>query len=171
MASMQIEDLYRCLVESMPMGDIRGYDVSKIQERTVMQGSEDGFAEAVVLGAMGKIEGLVMEGLKIQMSSTKRGPTGMKKINNEKTREGAVLIMLIRIRDPEESYETVGEHMVALIEVSAAEMADKKYHTEGVHVAGIRWATTRNAEEHYIWSASVEGCNNYVRNPDIYFAT
>ena len=47
MLLMGTEDLHDCLVESLPMGDITDYNVSKIQKR----------AEAIVLGAIEKIEG------------------------------------------------------------------------------------------------------------------
>ena len=166
---MGIEDLYDCLVESLPMGDIRGYDISKILKMAVMQGSEEGFMEAIIFSSLEKIERLVMEGLRIHMSSTRRGAMGARKNEKEQSKGCAVLLMLIKVRDPEERYETVGDLMVGLIEVSAAEMGERKHDTEGVHVAGMKCALTRSGcDEYFMWSVSTEGCC-CVRNPDIAF--
>lgn len=163
---MEIEDLYDCLVESMSMDDLSGSDISKMQKRIVTQGSEDGFMEAIVLAEIEKIEGLVTEGLKIQMSSTRRRAKATRKYKKEWKKGCAVLVMLVQVRDPEEHYESVGELMIALVEVSAAEKGERVYQAEGVHVAGIKHAKMTNSEEYYMWHASIEGCN-CVRNPDL----
>ncbi|XP_020265861.1 uncharacterized protein LOC109841335 [Asparagus officinalis] len=166
MASMGMEDLYDCLTESMPMGDLRHSDLSKMQKRIVTQGSEDGFVEAVLLGATEELEVLAMEGLRIQMSSTRKGSVNMRNNERARNKEPVVLAMLVQVRDPEERYESVGELMIALVEVSDVEKGERKYHSEGVHVAGIKCVTVTNGEEYYMWSASAEGCSR-MRNTDI----
>ena len=61
------------------------------------------------------------------MSSTRRDAMVERKNEKEQSKGCAVLLMLIKLRDPEERDEIVGDLMVGLIEVSvAAEMGERK---------------------------------------------
>ncbi|XP_072968098.1 uncharacterized protein [Typha angustifolia] len=180
MMSMKMEDLCKCLMESMPMRDITGQRRDEITGKPVLQGSEDGFMEAILLAAMEKMEGLVLEGLRIQMGSSRQGNNGIEKRGREKetTDDCVVVVVLIQVRDPKEDFGATGELMIGIIEASAADMEGTRFNIRGVHVAGLSFTRKRIDGKDFLWSASLQGCRGshtsccwqYVRNPDRVFA-
>ncbi|XP_026656598.1 uncharacterized protein LOC113461173 [Phoenix dactylifera] len=175
MASMKVEDLLNSLFESMPMANITGCRTGERKGKPVLVGPENGFLEAILLDAMEKMEGLVLEGLRIQMGpSIKANVKGSK--GKEISRQCLILLMLIQVRDPKEDNGAVGEFMIGLIEASAAEVSGRRFHIHGVHIAGMKYMK-RTSGKDFIWSVSAERCKGncnsccwHVRNPDIVFA-
>lgn len=177
MASMRMEDLLGSLFESMSMTNISGCKTGECRGKSVLEGSEDGFVEAILLDAMEKMEGLVLEGLRIQMESSSKAINIKERKGKVRSRHCLVLLMLIQVRDPMEGNGAVGEFMIGLIEASAAEVSARRFHIHGVHIAGIKRMRRTNGKD-FIWSASAERCKGtcnsccwqHGRNPEIVFA-
>ena len=165
------------LFESMSMTNISGCKTDQCRGKFVLEGSEDGFMEAILLDAMEKMEGLVLEGLRIQMGSSSKAINIKESKGKERSRQCLVLLMLIQVRDPMEDNGAVGEFMIGLIEASAAEVSSRRFHIHGIHIAGIKRMRRTNGKD-FIWSASAERCKRtcnsccwqHVRNPDNVFA-
>ncbi|RWV95293.1 hypothetical protein GW17_00042087 [Ensete ventricosum] len=172
MASLKRGELCECLHESMPMSNLSGRHAGEIKGKRVVSGSEEHFVEAVLLGSVEKMEGLALEGLRIQMGGGGRAAAEVAEKKAEAgSKERMVLVMLVQVRDPRENYEAVGEAMIGLIEASAAgEEGSSRLDVQGLHVAGMKSVQARDL----IWSTSLRGCKGcclqYVRNPDRFFA-
>lgn len=182
MASCKREEVCKYLEESMSLQDVSPHRSGEIRGKKVAEGSEDDFMEALLLSAIDKLESLAMEGLRIQMGN---GASG-NEVAEENTDKGAianknhvVLVVLIQIRDPKESYEAVGEPMIGLLESAAEEVAaGKRLELQGIHVAGMKCTTAAADVRDYIWSTSLKGCKelhksycvHLVRNPNRFFA-
>ena len=69
MAAMGADNLCRYLIQSMPLKDIAGQDNpgEPVRRTTAGLSSGDDDDDDLVLRAMGKLESLVLEGLKIQI--------------------------------------------------------------------------------------------------------
>ncbi|OAY68199.1 hypothetical protein ACMD2_23210 [Ananas comosus] len=183
MVSMKMEDLCRCLMESMPMRDITGIRASEIASRTGLPSCEDNYTEAILLNAMDKMEGLVLEGLRIQMSSSRCESDFLARRSKEAsstttTDECVVVVVLIQVRDPKEGHGGIGELMIGLIEAKILDVEGKRFSVSGVHVAGLSFTRRRIDGRDFLWSASLQSCRGtesnccwkYVRNPDRVFA-
>ncbi|KAG6488471.1 hypothetical protein ZIOFF_049714 [Zingiber officinale] len=184
MASCKREEVCKYLEESMPLQDVSPHRSGEIRGKKVAEGSEDDFMEALLLSAIDKMESLAVEGLRIQMGTGGGGNEVAEEENPEKAamanEDRVVLVVLIQIRDPKESYEAVGELMIGLIESDAGEAAaGKKLELQGIHIAGMKCTTAAVADgRDYIWSTSIKGCKglhkscclHLVRNPNRFFA-
>lgn len=185
---MKMEDLCRCLMESMPMRDITGVRASEIAGRTGLPRCEDNYTEAILLNAMDKMEGLVLEGLRIQMSSSRcksdfltrrsKGASSTTTTTTAATDECVVVVVLIQVRDPKEGHGAIGELMIGLIEAKILDVEGKRFSVSGVHVAGLSFTRKRIDGRDILWSTSLQSCRGtesnccwkYVRNPDRVFA-
>lgn len=136
MASMTMEDLVNSLFESMPMGNITGCRTGELRGKPVLVGCEDGFLEAILLDAAEKMEGLVLEGLRIQMGSSTKATKYSR--GKERRRQYLVLLMSIQVKDPKEDNGAVGNFLIGLIEASAAEESGRRFQIHGVHIAGMK---------------------------------
>ncbi|URE18704.1 hypothetical protein MUK42_10488 [Musa troglodytarum] len=176
MASLRRGELCECLHESMPMSNLSGRHTGEIKGKRVVTGAEEHFVEAVLLGSVEKMEGLALEGLRIQMGGGGRAAAEVVEKKAEAgSKERMVLVMLVQVRDPRENYEAVGEAMIGLIEASAAgEGGSSRLDVQGLHVAGMKSVQARSEGRDLIWSTSLRGCKGcclqYVRNPDRFFA-
>ncbi|CAD6218161.1 unnamed protein product [Miscanthus lutarioriparius] len=190
MAAMRAEDLWKFLVQLMPLKDITGQkNPGEPVRRTARPISGDDLVEALVLDAMGKLEYLVLEGLKIQMASpaTEPATATAAAAGGDGRRDKAVSkdcsmvhVVLMQARDPKERYGAIGDPMIGLIEASL-EMKDAttvRRRMLGLHVAGISSVMSRPSDGRCVlWSAYLRRCNDgdgggdgcrciCVRNPD-----
>ncbi|URD99674.1 hypothetical protein MUK42_28832 [Musa troglodytarum] len=159
MASLRRGDLWKCLHESMSMSNLSGHEQAQIKGKKVIMGSEDHFVEAALLDSMEYMEGLALEGLRIQMG-TSGGRAGevAEKGKAATRKDGMVLVMMIQMRDPKENYEAVGEPMIGFIEAAAA-AGSRRFDVQGVQVAGMKSSTRAGSDgRDFIWSASLTGC-------------
>lgn len=151
-------------------------------------GSGGDFLEAVLFSAMDRMEGLALQGLKIQMKSTATqamaaAAADVADRKRDETDDGMVVqVVLMQARDPERGYEAIGDPMVGVLEASLGRRKDGKVKVEvlGLHVAGINFACGDNCRA-LMWSASLKECRgsrragtgggqpNCVRNPDLAF--
>ncbi|XP_074580755.1 uncharacterized protein LOC141837213 [Curcuma longa] len=182
MALCKREEVCKYLEESMSLQDVSPHRSGEIRGKKVVEGSEDDFMEALLLSAIDKMESLAMEGLRIQMGTGASG-NDVAEENTDKAamanKDRVVLVVLIQIRDPKESYEAVGEPMIGLLESAAGEAAaGKSLELQGIHVAGMKCTTAAADGRDYIWSTSIKGCKglhkscclHLVRNPNRFFA-
>ncbi|CAL9088035.1 unnamed protein product [Musa textilis] len=181
MASLRRGDLWKCLHESMSMSNLSGHEQGQIKGKKVIMGSEDHFVEAALLDSMEYMEGLALEGLRIQMG-TSGGRAGevAEKGKAATRKDGMVLVMMIQMRDPKENYEAVGEPMIGFIEAAAAAAAgSRRFDVQGVQVAGMKSSTRAGSDgRDFIWSASLTGCERtssgcrlqYARHPNRFLA-
>ncbi|CAD5175371.1 unnamed protein product [Musa acuminata subsp. malaccensis] len=179
MASLRRGDLWKCLHESMSMSNLSGHQQGQIKGKKVIMGSEDHFVEAVLLDSMENMEGLALEGLRIQMGTSggRAGEVAEKKGKAATRKDGMVLVMMIQMRDPKENYEAVGEPMIGFIE--AAAVGSRRFDVQGVLVAGMKPSMRAGCDGRgFIWSASLKGCERsssgcclqYVRHPNRFLA-
>ncbi|CAL9052305.1 unnamed protein product [Musa banksii] len=179
MASLRRGDLWKCLHESMSMSNLSGHQQGQIKGKKVIMGSEDHFVEAVLLDSMENMEGLALEGLRIQMGTSggRAGEVAEKKGEAATRKDGMVLVMMIQMRDPKENYEAVGEPMIGFIE--AAAVGSRRFDVQGVQVAGMKPSMRAGCDGRgFIWSASLRGCERsssgcclqYVRHPNRFLA-
>ncbi|THU61465.1 hypothetical protein C4D60_Mb07t23560 [Musa balbisiana] len=158
MASLRRGELCECLHESMPMSNLSGRQTGEIKGKRVVTGAEEHFVEAVLLGSVEKMEGLALEGLRIQMGGGGRAAAAevAEKKAEAGSKERMVLVMLVQVRDPRENYEAVGEAMIGLIEASAAgEGGSSRLDEQGLHVAGMKSVQGRSEGRDLIWSTSL----------------
>lgn len=192
MAAMRAEDLWKFLVQLMPLKDITGQkNPGEPVCRTARPISGVDLVEALVLDAMGKLEYLVLEGLKIQMASPAAATepctatatataVGDGRRDKAVSKDCMVHVVLMQARDPKERYGAIGDPMIGLIEASL-EMKDAttvRRRMLGLHVAGISSVMSRPSDGRCVlWSAYLRRCNDgdgggdgcrciCVRNPD-----
>ena len=185
MAAMGADNLCRYLIQSMPLKDIAGQDNpgEPVRRTTAGLSSGDDDDDDLVLRAMGKLESLVLEGLKIQIITEPAAAVGRRRErDDEAVGKGCCRVhaVLMQARDPTERYAAVGDPMIGLIEASL-EMKDAttvRRRMLGLHVAGISFVMSRPSDGRCVlWSAYLRRCNDgdgggdgcrciCVRNPD-----
>ncbi|KAJ8512851.1 hypothetical protein OPV22_003285 [Ensete ventricosum] len=176
MASLRRGELWKCLHESMSMSNLSGHQQGQIKGKKVIMGSEDHFVEAVLLDSMENMDGLALEGLRIQMGTSggRAGEVAEKKGKAATRKDRMVLVMMmIQMRDPKENYEAVGEPMIGFIEAAAAAaVGSRRFDVQGVQVAGMKSSMRGGSYgRDFIWSASLRGCClQYVRRPNRFLA-
>ncbi|TVU10438.1 hypothetical protein EJB05_43967, partial [Eragrostis curvula] len=188
MTAMRADDLCKFLMKMMPLKDIAGrQNPGEPVRRPARLSSGDDLVDAIIVKAMGMMEGLIQEGLKIQMAST---ATDIAVAADERQRHEPVSkncmvhVVLIQARDPKEWYRAIGDPMIGVIEASLERKDGKvKLEMQGMHVAGISSVKRKSSDGRCIlWSASLRqckgphhgggggGCRCYcVRNPDRVF--
>lgn len=187
MAAIRAQDLCKFLVQLMPLKDITGQKNPGEPVRRTVRPISDDLVEALVLDAMGKMESLVLEGLKIQMASSPatEPATATAAAAGDGRRDKAVVskdcmvyVVLMQARDPKERYGAIGDPMIGLIEASLEKKdATVRQRMLGLHVAGISCVMRRPGDGRCIlWSAygdgggGGDGCRCIcVRNPDRVF--
>lgn len=196
MTMTKAENVCKILLKMMPMKDIAGrQNPGETVLRTARLNSGDDFLEAVLFKAMDKMEGLVLEGLKIQMASTTTDFTttatvaaaDRKREETTVSKDCIVHVVLIQVRDPKEGYGAIGDPMIGLMEASLERKDGKvKLEMQELHIAGIIFSNrTRGDGRGMMWSASLrqckglynggggDGCDgcrySYVRNPNRVF--
>ncbi|WOL19032.1 hypothetical protein Cni_G27829 [Canna indica] len=180
MASCKREELCKCMRESMPMCNLNGHQQGQIKGKKVALGSEDDFVEGILLSSMDNMEGLALEGLRIQMGASGGAVEAAEETARNTNEECGVIVMLVQIRDPKEKYEAVGEPMIGFVEAELTPAAaGRKYDVKGVHVAGMKRTQRRAGGRDFIWSTSIRGCKGlhnicccctkFIRNPDRFF--
>ncbi|KAK3132683.1 hypothetical protein QOZ80_6AG0526250 [Eleusine coracana subsp. coracana] len=176
MTAMRPDDLCKFLANMMPLKDIAGRQTpgGEPVRRPARLSSGKDLVEALVLKAMDRMEGLVMEGLMmIQMANTSSDSTGfnamcrnaeterrfnfLKKWDSAVTgdrqqrhkpvdKDCIVCVILIQVRDPKQRYDAIGELMIGIIEASLEKIDDKvKVKIQGIHVAGIGFANRKSS--------------------------
>ncbi|KAL6601575.1 hypothetical protein ACP70R_044795 [Stipagrostis hirtigluma subsp. patula] len=163
MTAMRADDLCKFLTQMMPLKDVTGrQNPGEPALRTTRPGSGDDLMEALLLKSMDKMEALVLEGLKIQMASTATAtPTATAGQQRQVSKDRMVIVSLMQVRDPMESYGAIGDPMVGLIEASLERKDGKvKLATQGLHVAGISFVNRRKSSDDrcVMWSASLRKC-------------
>ena len=170
MAAMRAEDLYKFLIKMMPLKDITGQqNPGEPVRRTATLSSGDDLLEALVLKAMDKLESLVLEGLKMQMSPPATEPaTVAADADADRRRDEAagkdcmVHVVLVQVRDPSERYAAIGDPMIGLIEASLQRKDGAvKQEMQGQHAAGISFVNRKPRDGRCIsimWSASLRQC-------------
>ncbi|CAN6218716.1 unnamed protein product [Urochloa humidicola] len=191
MAAMRADDLCNSLAEMMPLKDITGQENrgEPVRRGTTRMSSGDDLLEAIIIRAMDKLESLILEGLKIQMASPATEPSTVvaPRRNDEAAigngKDCMVHVVLMQVRDPNESYSAIGDTMVGLVEASLQRKdATVKLEMQGVHVAGMSFVNGKPSEDCgrcVMWSASLRQCKEphggggcrctCVRNPDRVF--
>jgi len=171
MAAMRADDLCKFLVQLMPLKDITGQkNPGEPLRRTARPISGDDLVEALVLDAMGKLEYLVLEGLKIQMASPATEPAAAAAVGDGRRdkavarKDCMVHVVLMQARDPKERYGAIGDPMIGLIETSLEKKKDAtaRLRMLGLHVAGISLAirTPSDGRRCVLWSAYLRRCND-----------
>ncbi|RLN34995.1 uncharacterized protein C2845_PM03G06120 [Panicum miliaceum] len=164
MAAMRAEDLCKFLVQMMPLRDITGQqNPGEPVRRTARLSSGDDLLEALVFKAMEKLESLVLEGLKIQMSPP---ATELATVAADRRRDEAVgkdcmvHVVLVQARDPNERYAAIGDPMIGLIEASLQRKDGAvKQEVQGLHAAGISFINRKPSDGRcMMWSASLRQC-------------
>ena len=165
MTAMKPDDLCKFLIQMMPLMDIAGrQNLGETVCRTTRLSSGDDLLEALIFEAMDKMEGLVLEGLKIQMASTGTNFTvaaADQRRQHEPVIENCMVhVVLIQVRDPKERYDAIGDPMIGLIEASLETKDGKvKMEVQGMHVAGIRFVNRNSSDGRcMMWSASLRQC-------------
>ncbi|XP_062199871.1 uncharacterized protein LOC133902279 [Phragmites australis] len=193
MTAMRAEDLCKFLIQIMPLKDIAGQqNPGDPVRRTARLSSGDDLVEALIFKSMDKLEGLVLEGLKIQMASaatdsgTAPAPVAADRQRHEAvSKDCLVHVVLMQVRDPKERYGAIGDLMIGLIEESLESKDGKvKLEVQGMHVAGISFVNRKlGVGRCMMWSASLRRCKgshngggggdccrcNCVRNPNRVF--
>ncbi|KAK1289137.1 hypothetical protein QJS10_CPB18g00201 [Acorus calamus] len=171
MATLGEVRLRRSLLQQMPMEDMSKCAVANLERgKPVFLGSERGFMESIITGAVERLEELALEGLMIQSCKEEKEI----KAAMEETKscdDFVVVVMLIQMRDPKKGYEAVGDLMIALVEATPdAEGAAKRVRIGGVHLAGLKCVAGARDGEGFIWSVSMRGSSGHpVRSSNIGF--
>uniref|UniRef100_J3N027 Uncharacterized protein n=2 Tax=Oryza brachyantha TaxID=4533 RepID=J3N027_ORYBR len=194
MTETSAEDMCRFLAKTMPIKDIASRKhTGDVVRRSARLNSGDDFLEALLFKAMDKMEVLVQQGLKIQMTwtadsaaSTSTGDGDRSPQATAATKDCMVCVVVIQVRDPTEGYAAIGDPMIGLMEATLEKRDGKvKLEMQGMHVAGILLVgasrkRTGNGRA-MIWSTFLRqcvgspnggggGCRcSYVRNPDRVF--
>ncbi|KAK3129466.1 hypothetical protein QOZ80_6BG0480170 [Eleusine coracana subsp. coracana] len=161
MTAMSPDDLCKFLANMMPLKDIAGRQTpgGEPVRRPARLSSGNDLVEALVLKAMDR-----MEGLMIQMATTSSDSTGfsammcrntepethfnfLKKWDSAATGDRQqrhepvdkdhciVCVILIQVRDPKQRYDAIGDPMIGIIEASLEKMDDKvKVEIQGMQV-------------------------------------
>ncbi|KAG8057740.1 hypothetical protein GUJ93_ZPchr0002g25070 [Zizania palustris] len=170
MTETRAEELCEFLARMMPIEDIAGRkNPGTVICRSARLNSGDDFLETLLFKAMDKMERLVLEGLKIQMTSTAADSAttnGDGDRRKEATAAGSkdcmVYVVLIQVRDPKEGYVAIGDPMIGLMEAALESKDGKvKLEVQGVHVAGILFSTSRKRTirgRAAMWSAFFRHC-------------
>ncbi|PAN13809.1 hypothetical protein PAHAL_2G365300 [Panicum hallii] len=164
MAAMRAEDLCKFLIQMMPLKDITGQqNPGEPVRRTARLSSGDDLLEALVFKAMGKLESLVLEGLKIQMSPPATEPAAVaadRRRDEAVSKDCMVHVVLVQVRDPNERYAAIGDPMVGLIEASLQRRDGAvKQEVRGLHAAGISLISRKPSDGRcMMWSASLKQC-------------
>ncbi|KAL5201122.1 hypothetical protein ABZP36_035476 [Zizania latifolia] len=169
MTETRAEELCKFLARMMPIEDIAGKkNPGNVIRRSARLNSGDDFLETLLFKAMDKMEGLVLEGLKIQMASTAAdsatadGDGDRRKEATVGSKDCMVYVVLIQVRDPKEGYAAIGDPMIMLMEAALERKGGKvKLEVQGVHVAGILSSTSRKRTSHgraVMWSAFFRHC-------------
>ncbi|KAL6844573.1 hypothetical protein ACP4OV_025232 [Aristida adscensionis] len=176
MTSTSADHLCKFLTQKMPLKDVAGrQSPGEPVRRTRRLSSGDDLLEALILKSMDKIEALVLEGLKIQMSSTATSTatstaaaaaaaaasTGGQQRHEAPGKDCMVVAVLMQARDPTERYGAIGDPMIGLIEASLGRKDDGKVRLQmqGLHVAGISFVNRRAGDGRcMMWSASLRRC-------------
>ena len=170
MAAMRAEDLCRFLVKMMPLKDITGQqNPGEPVRRTATLSSGDDLLEALVLKAMDKLESLVLEGLKMQMSPSATEPATAaadadadadRRRDEAAGKDRMVHVVLVQVRDPSEWYAAIGDPMIGLIEASLQRKDGAvKQEMQGQHAAGISFISRKPSDGRcMLWSASLRQC-------------
>ncbi|KAJ3688771.1 hypothetical protein LUZ61_017935 [Rhynchospora tenuis] len=188
MTTIKMDDLCRCLMSLMPMIDITGLKLTGSASQPYHASTElDFLIESILFDSLKMFEELVLEGLKIQMGTTRSSAnstkaaavagTDLEAASSESTasRDWVVLVVLIQVRDPKEDLGSVGELMIGLIEAQLGENGALQFSIEGVHVAGLNLGRHKIDGRDFMWSASWKCCGGsdgsglITRNPDRLF--
>ncbi|KAF0905778.1 hypothetical protein E2562_008832 [Oryza meyeriana var. granulata] len=152
MTETRAENLCKFLSKMMPIKDVAGRkDPGNVVRRSARLNSGDDFFEALLFKAMDKMEGLVQQGLKIQMASmvdsasaTAAGDGERRQQATAASKDCMVYVVLIQVRDPKEGYAAIGDPMIGLMEAALEKKDGKvKLEVQGMDVAGILFSACR----------------------------
>ncbi|KAJ3678390.1 hypothetical protein LUZ60_002193 [Juncus effusus] len=178
MTSLKMADLCKCLMNLMPMADITGLNPMNLTTiQPAQPDSKDFFVDSILFNSLQKLEGLVLEGLNIQMDLT-NPPTNYiaPTVRSKNPNDCVVIVALIQVRDSKENLRSIGELMIGIIEAQMENGDEDKFRVEGVTVAGLNCTRKKIEGRDFMWTVSSkrrdgsDGSSSFIRNPDRLFA-